>query len=90
MVDFDGNSLHYYETNYFGTLKWDLKRGYHESVTNLMYAAVILTTVHREGSFALVSERFETSTLVMSRIWQEGRGVTTYQKVADVVVKTPL
>ena len=82
MVDFDGNSLHYYETNYFGTLKWDFKRGYHKSVTNLMYAAVSLTTVHREGSFALVSERFETSTM--------GRGVTTYQKVADVVVKTPL
>ena len=52
-----------------------LKGGYHESVTNLTYAVVSLTTVRREGSFAL-SERFVTLPLVTSRISREGRGVT--------------
>ena len=54
-----------------------LKGGYHESVTNLMYAVISLTTVHPERCFAL-SERFATSPLVTSRISRECRAVTTY------------
>ena len=55
-----------------------LKGRYHECVTNIRYAVVSLTTVHWERCFAL-SERFETSALVTSRMWREGRAVTTYQ-----------
>ena len=51
--------------------------GYHELVTNVIYAAVSLTTVRRVR-YLLLSERLGTFPLVTSRIWREGRAVTTY------------
>ena len=42
-----------------------LKERYHESVSNVKYAVVSLTTVHREQPFTL-SEHFGTSPLVTS------------------------
>ena len=63
-----------------------LKGLYHESVR---YAAISLTTVQWERCFPL-SERNKTASLVTSQISREGSGVTTYQKVADAVVNTPL
>ena len=50
----------------------------HESVTNVKYAAVILTTVHRERCFAR-SERHCGPWLVTSRKRRGSLGVTTYQ-----------
>ena len=57
-----------------------LKGRYHESITNVRYAVVSLTTVRQEWCFAL-SERICTSSLVTSRISREGRGVTTYRNL---------
>ena len=54
-----------------------LKGVYHEHVTNLRYAAVSLTTVCRER-YLVLSERLGTFPLVTSRIWRDGRAVTTY------------
>ena len=58
-------------------------------VSNVKYAAVSFTMERRGWCFAL-SERFEMSALVTTLIWREGRRVTTYQKVANAVVITPL
>ena len=55
-----------------------LKGVYHEHVTNLRYAAVSLTMVCRER-YLVPSERLGTFPLVTSRIWRDGRAVTTYQ-----------
>ena len=63
-----------------------LKEQSHEAVVNLRYADVNLTTVRRERCFAL-SERFETSALVTSRIWREGSGVTTIKRLPTFVVR---
>ena len=66
-----------------------LNRRYNEHVTNVRYAGVCLTTVRREWCFA-ISECFETSPLVTSRISRERERRYKLAKSADLVVILPL
>ena len=63
----------------------NLKGQYHESVANIKYTVVSLTTVRRE-QFFVISERNPTSSLVTSQISQEWRGITMTRNLPTTFV----